>query len=122
MVGLCWAQRLFDLLAGAGYGQKEEIPAGPRERAVNDLAEERGFYSLPKLPYGYGDLAPFVSEQLLKVHHDGHHQKYVNQANALLEKFDKARAEGTMLNMKCETQSLAFNVAGCTSTPCTGRT
>lgn len=76
------------------------------------MAENKGFYSLPKLPYGYGDLAPFVSEQLLKVHHDGHHQKYVNQANALLEKFDKARAEGTALNMKCEAQSLAFNVGG----------
>jgi Fe-Mn family superoxide dismutase len=76
------------------------------------MAESKGFYQLPKLPYGYADLAPFVSEALLKVHHDGHHQKYVNQANALLEKFDKARADGTMLNMKCEAQSLAFNVGG----------
>ncbi len=73
---------------------------------------EKGSYSLPKLPYGYGDLAPFVSEQLLKVHHDGHHQKYVNQANALLEKLDKAREDGTMGNMKCDIQSLSFNVGG----------
>lgn len=71
-----------------------------------------GNYSLPELPYGYGDLAPFLSEPLLKVHHTGHHQKYVNQANALLEKMDKARTEGTMLNMRCEAQALAFNVGG----------
>ncbi|MBI0584350.1 MAG: superoxide dismutase [Methanomassiliicoccus sp.] len=76
------------------------------------MAESKGFYSLPPLPYGYADLSPFISEQLLKVHHDGHHQKYVNQANALLEKLDKARADGSMLNMKCETQALAFNVGG----------
>jgi Fe-Mn family superoxide dismutase len=76
------------------------------------MAETKGFYSLPKLPYGYGDLAPFVSEQLLKVHHDGHHQKYVNQSNALLEKFDKARSEGTALDMKADAQALAFNVGG----------
>jgi Fe-Mn family superoxide dismutase len=76
------------------------------------MAESKGFYSLPKLPYGYGDLAPFVSEALLKVHHDGHHQKYVNQANALLEKMDKARSDGTIPNMKSEAQALAFNVGG----------
>lgn len=73
---------------------------------------EKGFYSLPKLPYGYGDLAPFISEALLKVHHDGHHQKYVNQANALLEKQDKARSDGSMGNMKCDAQALSFNVGG----------
>lgn len=76
------------------------------------MTDGKGFYSLPALPYGYGELAPYISEQLLKVHHDGHHQKYVNQANALLEKLDKARADGTMLNMKCEAQALAFNVGG----------
>ena len=76
------------------------------------LAEERKFYNLPELPYGYGDLAPFVSEQLLKIHHDGHHRKYVDQSNALLKKMDDARHDGTALNMKCESQSLAFNVGG----------
>jgi Fe-Mn family superoxide dismutase len=76
------------------------------------MAQTKGFYSLPDLPYGYADLEPFISEQLLKVHHDGHHKKYVDHANGLLEKMDKARADGTMLNMKCEAQSLAFNVGG----------
>ncbi len=76
------------------------------------MSESKGFYSLPALPYGYGDLAPFISEQLLRVHHDGHHQKYVNQANALLEKLDKARVDGTMGPMKCDTQALAFNAGG----------
>ena len=76
------------------------------------MAEKKGMYSLPDLPYGYGDLAPFVSEQLLRVHHDGHHKKYVDQANALLEKFDKARADGSSLHMKCEAQALAFTVGG----------
>mgnify|MGYP005837722361 CR=1 FL=1 len=73
---------------------------------------DKGFYELPKLPYGYGDLEPFISEQLLRVHHDGHHQKYVNQANAILEKLDKARQDDTMENMKCTLQSLSFNVGG----------
>ena len=76
------------------------------------MVDDMSNYSLPGLPYGYGDLSPFLSEPLLKVHHGGHHQKYVNQANALLEKMDKARSEGTMLNIRCEAQALAFNVGG----------
>ncbi len=76
------------------------------------MNDSKGTYSLPSLPYGYGDLSPFLSEALLKIHHDGHHQKYVNQANALLERMDKARADGTVLNMRCEPQALAFNVGG----------
>ncbi len=76
------------------------------------MTENKGFYSLPKLPYDYSALEPFVSEKLLKLHHDGHHQKYVNQANAILEKLDKARQDGSLPNMKAETQALAFNVGG----------
>lgn len=78
-----------------------------------DIMVDNGMkYSLPELPYGYGDLSPFLSEALLRIHHDGHHQKYVNQANTLLEKLEKARSDGTVLNMKCEPQALAFNVGG----------
>lgn len=74
--------------------------------------QEKKFYTLPDLRYGYADLEPFVSEKLLRIHHDGHHKKYVDQANALLEKVDKARKEGVTLNMKCDLQSLAFNIGG----------
>jgi Fe-Mn family superoxide dismutase len=43
-------------------------------------------YSLPKLSYEYSALAPFISEEQLKLHHLKHHQAYVNGANAILEK------------------------------------
>ncbi|HHY01034.1 MAG TPA: superoxide dismutase, partial [Methanothermobacter sp.] len=45
-------------------------------------------YELPPLPYGYGDLAPHISEEQLKIHHEKHHQAYVDGANAILNKFD----------------------------------
>ena len=32
-----------------------------------------GKYSLPDLPYNYGDLAPHISEEQLKIHHGIHH-------------------------------------------------
>jgi len=58
------------------------------------------FYSLPELPYGYGDLAPHISEEQLRIHHQRHHQGYVNGANAILENLDKSRKEGTDLDLK----------------------
>ena len=34
-------------------------------------------YTLPKLPYGYKALAPYISEEQLTLHHQKHHQAYV---------------------------------------------
>lgn len=70
------------------------------------------FYILPKLPYGYKDLEPFMSETQLMIHHDRHHQAYVNGANAILEKLEKARKEGTDLDMKSTLKELSFNIGG----------
>ena len=42
-------------------------------------------YSVPPLPYGYDALEPHVDEATMKVHHDKHHQAYVDKANAALE-------------------------------------
>ena len=39
---------------------------------------------LPKLPYAYDALAPTISETTLRTHHDKHHARYVEVANALL--------------------------------------
>ena len=36
--------------------------------------ETTKFYSLPKLPYEYKDLEPYISEEQLKIHHSKHHQ------------------------------------------------
>jgi Fe-Mn family superoxide dismutase len=38
---------------------------------------------LPPLPYPYGALEPVLSERTLRVHHDRHHARYVEVANAL---------------------------------------
>lgn len=76
-------------------------------------------FTLPKLPYDYNALAPYISEEQLKLHHDKHHQKYVNDANAIFAKIDEAMKEGTTLDywisygyVKALTKELAFNVGG----------
>jgi len=73
---------------------------------------ERGFYVLPKLNFSYGDLAPHMSEEQLKIHYEKHHQAYVNGANAILQKLDKARSDGSDVDMKATLKELSFQIGG----------
>jgi Fe-Mn family superoxide dismutase len=73
---------------------------------------ENKFYAMPKLPYGYGDLAPHISEEQLKIHYEKHHQAYVNGANKILEMFDKTRKEGADFDVKAVLKELSFNIGG----------
>lgn len=43
-------------------------------------------YRLPDLPYGYGDLAPVISDATLRTHHGKHHARYVQVTNELLSR------------------------------------
>jgi superoxide dismutase, Fe-Mn family len=42
-------------------------------------------YEVPDLPYDYNALEPHIDEETMKLHHDKHHQAYVDKANAALE-------------------------------------
>ncbi|MFT8950128.1 MAG: superoxide dismutase [Liquorilactobacillus hordei] len=42
-------------------------------------------YKLPDLPYDYSALEPYIDEQTMRLHHDMHHQTYVNNLNAALK-------------------------------------
>jgi Fe-Mn family superoxide dismutase len=42
-------------------------------------------YSVPDLPYAYDALEPHIDEATMKLHHDKHHQAYVDKANAALD-------------------------------------
>jgi len=74
--------------------------------------EPTRFYVLPKLSYGYKDLEPYMSEQQLTIHHQKHHQAYVNGANAILERLDKARKDGTDVDVKATLKELSWNIGG----------
>jgi len=43
-------------------------------------------HSLPKLPYAYDALEPFIDKQTMEIHHTKHHQAYINNLIAALEK------------------------------------
>lgn len=67
---------------------------------------------LPDLPYGYGDLAPIISADIMEVHHGKHHTKYVNDFNTALEKFEAAAAKGDHQALADLGQVLKFTGGG----------
>lgn len=83
----------------------------PKVVSVVNMEEKKG-YSLPQLKYTYNELTPHISEQQLTIHHQKHHQAYVNGANAILQKLDKARKENVDLDVKATLKELSFNIGG----------
>src|SRR2546429_4808907 len=43
-------------------------------------------HPLPPLPYDFGALEPYIDAQTMQIHHGKHHQAYVNNLNAALDK------------------------------------
>jgi Fe-Mn family superoxide dismutase len=50
-------------------------------------------YTVPDLPYAYDALEPHIGAETMRVHHDAHHQAYVDKANAALEDTEWADLE-----------------------------
>jgi Fe-Mn family superoxide dismutase len=69
-------------------------------------------YTLPELPYDYSALEPHISGQIIELHHDKHHNTYVQGANTTVEKLAAARDAddfGAIVGLE---KTLAFNLSG----------
>jgi superoxide dismutase, Fe-Mn family len=69
-------------------------------------------YTLPDSPYDYSALEPYISGQIMELHHDKHHKAYVDGTNATLDRLAEARARddfGAIVGLE---KSLAFNLSG----------
>jgi len=69
-------------------------------------------YTLPELPYDYSALEPFVSGDIMVLHHDKHHKTYVDGANTAVAKLAEARAKGDFTTIGKLEKDLAFNLGG----------
>jgi len=69
-------------------------------------------YELPELNFGLADLSPFLSEEQLTIHYEKHHRAYVNGANLILEKIEKARSENLELDVRSISKELSFQMSG----------
>lgn len=50
-------------------------------------------YTLPPLPYAYNALEPHFDARTMEIHHTKHHQAYINNVNAALEKYPELAAK-----------------------------
>lgn len=69
-------------------------------------------YTLPDLDYDYGALEPHISGKIMELHHDKHHNTYVQGANTALEKLAEAREKGDFGAINKLEKDLAFNLGG----------
>src|SRR5207253_10853031 len=71
---------LLELERKRGHGRPAE-----HILAVQAIKELPMAFEVPPLPYDYSALEPHIDEQTMRVHHDKHHQAYVDNANKALE-------------------------------------
>ena len=58
----------------------QALPAG-QATAATTPAPPTGPFTLPPLPYAYDALEPYFDAATMHLHHDKHHQAYVNNLN-----------------------------------------
>ncbi|NEZ49180.1 superoxide dismutase [Clostridium botulinum] len=69
-------------------------------------------FKLPNLPYDYNALEPYYDEETVRIHHDKHHQAYVDGLNKAETKLMEARESSDFSTIKHWERELAFNGAG----------
>jgi superoxide dismutase, Fe-Mn family len=82
----------------------------PRQKEEQDM--DTRLYTLPQLGYDLNALEPYISEAQLTLHYQKHHQAYVTGANTIFEKLDRARKDGSDLDMKATLKELSFQAGG----------
>ncbi len=69
-------------------------------------------YELPPLPYAYNALEPHIDEQTMRLHHDKHHQAYVDGLNKAEQMLEQAREAGDFALIKHWEREAAFHGSG----------
>jgi len=66
-------------------------------------------HTLPELPYPYNALEPYISEEIMTLHHKKHHQTYVNALNAAEEKYAQTQSAKERIALQ---SAIKFNGGG----------
>ncbi|KAI1084291.1 iron/manganese superoxide dismutase domain-containing protein [Whalleya microplaca] len=87
----------------------------PGVAALASTSFTRGKATLPDLSYDYGALEPYISGQIMELHHKGHHQTYVNGLNSALETIAEAKATNNEIAAAAVAPLLNFHGGGHTN-------
>ena len=69
-------------------------------------------YQLPELPYDFNALEPVISAEIMELHYKKHHQAYVTNLNAALEKYADAEKKQDVAAMIALQGAIKFNGGG----------
>ncbi|GAM33884.1 aminotransferase [Talaromyces pinophilus] len=69
-------------------------------------------YTLPPLPYAYEALEPVISAEIMTLHHQKHHQTYINNLNAALSAQQAATTSNDIPALLALQQKIKFNGGG----------
>lgn len=69
-------------------------------------------HTLPDLPYDYNALEPYISADIMKLHHQKHHNAYVTNLNIATEKMAEAAAKGDINSVIALQPAVKFNGGG----------
>src|SRR2546429_4723271 len=61
-------------------------PADSPAKTIRQKEEKTMAFTLPPLPYAFDALEPHIDKQTMEIHHGKHHQAYITNLNAALEK------------------------------------
>ena len=69
-------------------------------------------FELPPLPYDYAALEPHIDEQTMRLHHDKHHQAYVDNANKALAgtEWEDSSVESTLAQLDAMPEEIRTTV------------
>ncbi len=79
---------------------------------VPEKAVPPGGHTLPELSYDYNALEPYISEEIMRLHHQKHHQSYVAGLNRAEVNLKKARETNDFSLIKHWSRELAFHGSG----------
>ena len=68
-----------------------------------------GQHTLPPLDYSYDALEPYISKEIMTLHHTKHHQTYVNALNAAEQAYAKTSTPKERIALQA---ALKFNGGG----------
>lgn len=69
-------------------------------------------FTLPELPYSYDALEPVISAEIMQLHHQKHHQAYVNNLNDALARLERKQELQDLSGMIAIEPALRFNGGG----------
>lgn len=82
-----------------------------RSHAIRGLVT----FSLPDLPYDYGELQPVISARIMELHHSKHHAAYVTNFNKASEAAAEAELAGDVAKTIALHSAIKFNGGGASS-------